>query len=130
MDWLPIILLAVMAILGVLQLAVWLSTRRLQGRPAPAVDDLLPAGMAAKPLLVFYFYSGHCGPCRQTTPIMEELAGRTGNVVMVDVGADNALSCRFGVTAVPSTIVVHDGQITHALVGRQPARRLARLAGA
>jgi thioredoxin-like negative regulator of GroEL len=64
------------------------------------------------------------------TPVMRELAERTGNVVMVDVGADNQLGCRFGVTAVPSVVVVEDGAITHALVGRQPPKRLARLAGA
>jgi thioredoxin 1 len=130
MSWLPLIVGVLVLVLGGLQLAVWLSTRRLEGRPAPDYADLVDPALARRDQLVFYFHSTHCGPCQQMTPVMRELAERTGNVVMVDVGADNQLGCRFGVTAVPSVVVVEDGAITHALVGRQPPKRLARLAGA
>jgi thiol-disulfide isomerase/thioredoxin len=130
MSWLPVVLGALVLALAGLQLAVWLSTRRLEGRPAPPYGDLVDPALSERRQLVFYFHSAHCGPCQQMTPVMRELAAQSGNVVMVDVGEDNQLCCRFGVTAVPSVVVVEDGAITHALVGRQPPKRLARLAGA
>ncbi len=127
MSWLPYIFLALIGLFLGLQVWFWARTRRLQGRPAPEYRDLLDPDTAARPRLLFYFYSGHCGPCRAMTPKVERLGREHANVVMVDVGSDSPLTCRFGVTAVPAFIRVEDGRIARARMGRLSDRALADL---
>lgn len=129
MDWLPYIPLGLIAVFLGLQVWFWTRTRSLQGRPAPDYRDLVDPETAARSRLLFYFYSSHCGPCRAMTPKVDALRQAGASVVMVDVGGDGELTCRFGVTAVPSFILVEEGRITRARMGRQSEHALRALAG-
>jgi thioredoxin len=77
--------------------------------------------LASVPVLVD-FYSPTCGPCRAMVPILEELteelAGRA-KVVKVNVGENSPLAQRFRITAVPTFLVVKNGQVATRLVGMQ-----------
>ncbi|MHA6795482.1 thioredoxin [Pseudonocardia bannensis] len=60
-----------------------------------------------------------CGPCRMVSPALEQLATeRAGQIKLVKVDVDTAprLSQRFEVRAVPTLMVVRDGQV----IARQP----------
>ncbi len=127
MEWIPFVLLGIIILFLVLQLSLWFGTRRLEGKPAPDVSDIL--GERAKQLnkLLFYFYSPHCGPCRRMTPHIDRLSQNHDNIVKIDISQDHDISHRFGVTVVPTTLVVSDGKVTKALVGRQSERQLEAL---
>jgi thioredoxin 2 len=60
-----------------------------------------------------------CQPCRTVSPVLEELArdfaGRL-KLVKVDVDASPAVAARFEVRAVPTLLVMRDGEV----VARQP----------
>lgn len=130
MSWIPYLLLSIIVLFLALQIGFWLSTRRLRGRSAPDVSDLvdLPAPDTARTL--YYFYSEHCGPCTVMTPRIDALAERYPNIVKIDLSAERELSRRFHISVVPSILVVEEGHITSALVGRCSRRRLeALLAG-
>lgn len=127
MDYLPYILLALF-LLGLWpQLRVIWAARRQRGRPAPQLDDLLEAEWLRHERLLVYFYSPHCGPCRQLSPRVDELAGRHGNVLKVDVSQRPELAQRFNVRATPTLVLLAGGQVEQVLVGAVSAKRLAGL---
>jgi thioredoxin 1 len=127
MEYVPYVLLGIVLLFLAMQFVIRLGTRRLEGKPAPDVSDLLgqPVDPAHKSL--FYFYSDHCPPCRTMSPRIDRLAERYPNVFKVDVGKARELATRFGITATPSMIVIDDSKIEKAMLGTQSERRLAAL---
>jgi thioredoxin 1 len=73
------------------------------------------------------FYAPWCGPCRMLAPVLEELATEfAGRLKIVKVNVDDApeLAMRYGITGVPTLMLLRDGQVTDTLVGMPPARAL------
>ena len=65
------------------------------------------------------FWAEWCGPCRMVSPALERLATeRAGALKLVKVDVDKAprLSQRFEVRAVPTLMVLRDGEV----LARQP----------
>ena len=70
-----------------------------------------------------------CGPCRMVSPALEQLAGeRRGQIKLVKIDVDNApmLSQRFSIQAVPTLMVVDNGQIVARQAGAAPVPQLRR----
>ncbi len=68
-----------------------------------------------------------CGPCRTVSPALEQLAReRAGRLklVKVDVDAAPALSQRFAVRAVPTLLLLHQGQVLARQSGAAPLATL------
>jgi thioredoxin 2 len=68
-----------------------------------------------------------CGPCRMVTPVLEQLATEmAGQIKLVKVNADEAprLSRRFEAQAIPTLLVMKNGQIVEKQVGATPAHVL------
>src|SRR5689334_5013638 len=86
-----------------------------------AADDGDFANVAEKasvPVLVD-LWATWCGPCRMVSPALERLATqRAGELKLVKVDVDKAprLSQRFEVRAVPTLMVLRDGEV----LARQP----------
>lgn len=76
------------------------------------------AERASVPVLVD-LWAPWCGPCRTVSPALEQLATEMAGeikLVKVDVDVAPALSERFTVRAVPTLMVLRDGEV----VARQP----------
>ena len=125
MDAIPYVLVAIIALFIFVQLAFRLSTRRLEGKSAPDVSDLLDPPPEPGEKALFYFYSNHCPPCRKMTPRVDRLSQRFPNVIKINISESRELGQRFSITATPSIIVVDQGQITRALVGTHSEKHLA-----
>jgi thioredoxin 2 len=77
---------------------------------------------AALPVLVD-MWATWCGPCRMVSPALEQLAAeRAGRIklVKVDVDAAPRLAQRFRVQAVPTLMVVRDGEVVARQAGALP----------
>lgn len=68
-----------------------------------------------------------CGPCRMVSPALEqvarELAGRI-KLVKVDIDRSPNLSSRFAVQAVPTLLILHEGEVIARKTGAAPAPAL------
>ena len=65
-----------------------------------------------------------CGPCRTVSPVLETLAReRAGQLKLVKVNSDvaPAVSRRFEVQAIPTLVLMRDGQVIDRQVGAAPA---------
>lgn len=129
MQWLLVLFLLLLIGVAGLQIALFLRSKRQEGKVAPPLDEVLPEGVSPQPRMLLYFYSEHCGPCRSVTPLVEELAKQHAGVVKVDVRRHMHTARRFGVMGTPSLVRIDDGMITRVHVGGISTHRLQQFFG-
>ncbi|MBP7149031.1 MAG: thioredoxin [Acidobacteria bacterium] len=69
------------------------------------------------------FSATWCGPCKQLTPTLEQLAreyeGKV-NFFGVDVDQARQIATRFGIMSVPTVMVFRNGQVVGQALGNKP----------
>lgn len=69
--------------------------------------------------VVIDFWAEWCGPCRSFAPVFTRVANDYDDVVFgkVDVDANPGLAQAFGVSAIPTLVVMRNGQVLHSEAG-------------
>ena len=76
------------------------------------------------------FWATWCGPCRMQAPVLEKLdAELQGSVKIcqVDVDENPGLAQRFGVSSIPTLVVIRDGKAVKGVVGLHNLEQLKAL---
>jgi thioredoxin 1 len=81
------------------------------------------------PFLVIDCWAPWCGPCKQITPIMEQLHEQykgTMTFGFLNTDDNQELAMEFGIMGIPTILVVKDGRHVDSLVGVMPKSEVER----
>jgi thioredoxin len=75
------------------------------------------------------FWAAWCGPCRMFGPVFEQASQENPDAVFgkVDTEAQQELAASFGISSIPTLMIVRDGVVLYAQPGALPAPALAEL---
>lgn len=76
------------------------------------------------------FWAEWCGPCRMVGPVVEELAGEyagKAKVGKIDVDSQQKLAENFGVSSIPTLLVIKGGKVVNGRVGVGSKSDLAKM---
>lgn len=80
------------------------------------------------PLLID-FYADWCGPCRMLSPTVDEIAAEREDIVVGKVNVDDEpeLAEAFGVSSIPTLVVMRAGKIVAQSVGVSPKAKITAM---
>lgn len=73
------------------------------------------------------FWAEWCGPCKAMSPYVDKLADEMGDrlkVVKMDTQNNTEVPAKYGITAIPTFLVIKGGEVVQQLVGSQPYDQL------
>ena len=75
------------------------------------------------------FWAVWCGPCKMIAPSVEEIAAERSDVVVgkVDVDSEMELAMRFGISSIPTLVVIKNGVPAAKAVGYRPKADILKL---
>ena len=75
------------------------------------------------------FWATWCGPCQMIAPVLEEIAAEREDITIakIDVDKEMELAIQFGITSIPTLIVMDQGQAVNKLLGFRPKADIEKL---
>lgn len=85
--------------------------------------------MQAQERVLLDFWATWCGPCKMIAPVLEEIAQENEHITVgkIDVDEEPALAAQFGITSIPTLIVMEKGQIVTQALGYRPKDAVQKL---
>lgn len=77
------------------------------------------------------FWAPWCGPCRMVAPVVEEIAEENDQIVLgkINVDEEMELAIQFGVSSIPTLVVMDGGQPVAKVIGYRPKADLIKELG-
>ncbi len=75
------------------------------------------------------FWAPWCGPCKMIGPIVEEIAEENEHVTVgkVNVDEEMELAIQFGVSSIPTLVVMEGGEKKAQMIGFRPKAEILKL---
>ena len=72
------------------------------------------------------FYADWCGPCRMVSPLVDEIAEENPQYLIgkINVDSETELAESFGVSSIPTLVVMKSGKIVNRIVGAKPKAQI------
>lgn len=78
------------------------------------IDEVLNQGYA-----VLDIFGDHCGPCKAMAPYFDQVSSELAYIQFLKISSDRnpKTQKRFGISAVPTILFLHDGEVKEKHVG-------------
>ena len=89
------------------------------------VDQIVTDAALQGKLVVIDFTATWCGPCKMVAPIYEQLSEQFGDRVIflkVDVDDNSETAMKYSVSAMPTFLFIHKGEVVDRVVGANVAK--------
>lgn len=75
---------------------------------------------------LLYFSAPWCAPCKQTSPVIDEIAGARPavQVTKINIDEDPGMASQYHVRSVPTLIIMRDGVVAATKAGSVPRAKL------
>ncbi len=75
------------------------------------------------------FWAPWCGPCKMIGPIVEEIAEENAHVTVgkVNVDEEMELAIQFGVSSIPTLVIMEKGEKKAQMIGFRPKADILKL---
>ena len=75
------------------------------------------------------FWAVWCGPCKMIAPMVEAIAEEREDVLVGKINVDDEmeLAMEFGITSIPTLVVIKDGKAVATAVGYRPKADIEKL---
>ncbi len=72
------------------------------------------------------FYADWCGPCRMVSPLVDEIAEENPQYLIgkINVDSEPELAESFGVSSIPTLVLMKSGKIVNRIVGARPKAQI------
>ncbi len=75
------------------------------------------------------FWATWCGPCQMIAPVVEEIAQENAHITVgkIDVDQERELTIQFGITSIPTLVVMENGEKKAQMLGFRPKADILKL---
>lgn len=117
MNFLLLALGAVLALVVLLQGAVYWKAKRARGMVVRGFPGVLGSIAESAGTVAAYLYSPNCSHCRIQGPIIERLREDFPGITPVNVLEEMEGARRLGILGTPATVIITDGRVRRVFVG-------------
>ncbi|MBQ8571965.1 MAG: thioredoxin [Ruminococcus sp.] len=85
--------------------------------------------MESEKVVLLDFWATWCGPCQMIAPILNEVAEECPDITVgkIDVDEEQELAMSFGITSIPTLIVIKNGKAVDKAIGMRAKNQIIEM---